>query len=126
MGKKVLMIDDSKDQTFSIEMAFNSLYEGEYEFISLQSGADCFKWLENNDAPDVIILDVQLPKMSGFEIFDKIRENTNWVDIPIIFLSGDSSRKVAKDTGEFFADGFIEKPVHVEELKEAIDKILGE
>lgn len=124
MGKKILMIDDSKDQTFSIETAFDSYYPGDYDFISLQSGAEGFKWLENNDAPDVIILDIQLPEISGFEIFDKIRANSKFVDIPIIFLSGDSIGKVIKDTGEFFADGFMEKPIEVAELKATLDKIL--
>ena len=118
-----MVVDDEKDQIFCIEKAFKVNYKDKYEFISINSANDCFNWLENNDLPDLIILDILMPKINGFEIFEKIRSNPKWADIPIIFLSGLSGIEV-KNAGEFFADAFIEKPIEIEELKAKIDEIL--
>ena len=118
-----MMVDDHEDQIYSLEIAFNELFPWEYEFISLHSGVECFKWLEHNESPDIIILDIHLPDKNGFEIFDEIRANAEWVDIPIIFLSGDSKSNTLKEVGDFFADAFIEKPVEVSEFKKIVDRL---
>jgi two-component system chemotaxis response regulator CheY len=91
----------------------------------LHSGFDCLEWLKEHDVPDTIILDIQMPEMNGFEVYDRIRENKKTAEIPVIFLSGSSSEQTIKKIGGFFADGFLEKPIHARDLKEIINSILN-
>ena len=65
-----------------------------------------------------------MPEMNGWEIHQKLKENANWKDIPIIFLTARTDR-VAKNAGGFLAEDYIEKPFKIPELKQRIDKILA-
>jgi len=95
----------------------------EYEVIPASDGAECFELLKNNVKPDVILLDIMMPKMNGWEVFDKLKENPLWKDIPIVFLTARTDN-IATDAGGFLAEDFINKPVEVGELKKRIDKVL--
>ncbi len=63
--------------------------------------------------------------MSGWEVFDRLKGNQLWKDIPIVFLTARTD-KVAENAGVILGDDFLEKPVDIEELKKRIDKILDE
>jgi DNA-binding response OmpR family regulator len=65
-----------------------------------------------------------LPDMSGWQVLEKIKENKEWSDIPIIFLTARTDI-VAKRAGGFLAEDYIEKPFEVIELKDRIDEILN-
>ena len=116
--KKVMVVDDNPDLIFSIKEAFYN----DYEIISAESGKQCLKILETK-IPDIIILDIMMPDMSGWETFNKIREKDLLKNIPIVFLTArrdDASRKA----GVFLGDDYIEKPFELNDLKKRIDKLL--
>jgi len=73
--------------------------------------------------PDVILLDIMLPEMSGWEIYNRLREREEWKDIPIIFITARTDEK-ARKIGSFLAEDFIEKPFDIRELKERIERVL--
>ncbi|MCK4348217.1 MAG: response regulator [Thermoplasmatales archaeon] len=121
--KKIMLVDDEEDQVFGIKTALEYTGGDEYEVIPARNGAECFELLKNNETPDLILLDIMMPGMSGWEVFDKLRDNPSWKDIPIVFLTARTDR-IAENAGSFLGDDFIEKPVDAEELKNRIDKVL--
>ena len=120
--KKIMMVDDEEDQTFCMKIALENSYGDEYEVIPAHSGAECFELLKNNVKPDLILLDIMMPEMNGWEVFEKLKENPLWKDIPVVFLTARTD-EVAERAGGFLGEDYIEKPVRIEELKEKIDKI---
>ena len=118
-----MLIDDEEDQIFGIKTALEKKYGDEYKVIPANNGAECFGLLNNNKLPDLIILDIMMPEMSGWQVLDKLKKNPSWKNIPVVFLTARTD-EIAKNAGEFLGDDFIEKPVMVEELKKKIDKLL--
>ena len=122
MVKKILVVDDNPDVIFSVKSGLESLTD-EYQIIGAESGKKCLELLET-ETPDLILLDIMMPDMSGWKTFDKIKENEAWRNIPIVFLTARTDR-VAKNAGSFLGEDYIEKPFEIKDLKERIDKILG-
>ncbi len=109
MGKKILVVDDEK--TIVEILRFNLIKEG-YEVYEAYDGE---KALERAAAinPDLILLDVMLPKIDGFEVCKKIRETSS---VPILMLTA-REEEVDKVLGlELGADDYITKPFSVREL----------
>ena len=121
--KKILFVDDEEDQIFSVKTGFETTYPNKYEIIGAESGKKCFELLEKNLKPDLILLDIMMPDMDGWEVFDKLRANQKYKNIPVIFLTARSD-DLAANAGAMIADDFIEKPVDIDELKTRIDKVL--
>lgn len=121
--KKIMLVDDEKDQIFSVKTGFEELYSKEYEIIPAESGKKCLELLKKNMIPDLILLDIMMPEMDGWEVFDKLRANQSWKDIPVIFLTARSDA-LAANAGSLIAEDYIEKPIEIEELKTRIDNVL--
>jgi CheY-like chemotaxis protein len=118
-----MLVDDEEDQIFCIKIALEDTYKDEYKIIPAKSGLECFELLKNNEIPDLILLDIMMPKINRLEVFDRLKHTLEWSNIPVIFLSAveDDTSKI---TANSLATDFIEKPVKTEELKYRIDKIL--
>jgi len=121
--KKILFVDDEQDQIFSVKTGFDTEYPNEYEIIGAESGKKCFELLEKNVKPDLILLDIMMPKMNGWEVFDKLSANQKYKKIPVIFLTARSDA-LATNAGAMIADDYIEKPVDINELRNRIEKVL--
>jgi CheY-like chemotaxis protein len=122
MVKNIMIVDDDSSVRYTIKNGIE-LYD-DYKVTTVESGIKCLEMLHNNQIPDLILLDVMMPEMSGWKTFDKIRENEMWRNIPIIFLTARTDR-VAKNAGGFLAEDYIEKPAKIPELKDRIDEILN-
>jgi len=122
--KKIMLVDDEQDQIFSIKTGFVEYYQNRYEIIPAENGKKCFELLEKNVIPDLILLDIKMPEMSGWEVFDKLRANQKWKNIPVIFLTARSDG-LATSAGAMIADDYIEKPIEINELKTRIDNVLN-
>ena len=101
-----LVVDDD---TSNLKMA-NRILSGENLRVScLKSGEDATKFLQEN-RPDLILLDVHMPGMNGFDTIAAIRENKETADIPVIFLTADDDSNTEKKGLEAGAMDFIKKP----------------
>ena len=120
--KRVLIVDDEPDILLTVEHGLIDLDEN-YHIVGVPCGEDCIKFLQRNQMPDVILLDIMMPEMSGWETFDKIKENSSWKQIPIVFLTGRTDR-IALNAGRFLGDDYIEKPFEIADLKKRIDALL--
>ena len=121
--KKIMIVDDDQDLIFSVTTGFETEYPNKYEIIVAENGKRCFELLEKNMKPDLILLDIMMPDMDGWEVFDKLRANQKYKKIPVVFLTARSDG-LAANAGAMIADDYIEKPVDIDELESRIDKVL--
>jgi len=124
MVKKILTVDDEQDIIYTVKHGLEKL-DPDFQVNYVDSGQKCFELLEKNEIPDLILLDIMMPDMTGWEVLKKLKENPTWEKIPIIFLTARTDR-VAEKAGGFLAEDYIEKPFKVEELKERIERVLKE
>ena len=71
--------------------------------------------------PNLIILDIHVPGSNGIEILQKLKENPMTEDIPVIVLTGDTSGRAVIDTYKSRANGFISKPLNLEQVHQVIE-----
>lgn len=122
MAKKILIVDDEVNIVISMEFL---MQQAGYE---LQIARDGDEALEKVAAfqPDLILLDVMLPKINGFEVCRRIRANPAWQSIKIFMLTA-KGREVEVTKGMALgADSYIIKPFSTKELMAEIKNILGE
>lgn len=103
--KHILIVDDNK---MNLVSAKNALAE-DYKVTAVTSGMQALKFLENNQ-PDLILLDINMPEMDGFEVMNKISAREEWSNIPIVFLTADTESETESRCLEAGAMDFIAKP----------------
>ncbi len=119
--RKIIIVDDDRDTREMLTLAFE--LEG-YEVSQAANGLRLISSL-HVDKPDLIVLDVMMSWIDGFELCRSIKKNEEFKDIPVVFLS---ARKSAEDTRrglEAGADGYFAKPVQVEELLRKVRELVG-
>ena len=121
--KKIMLVDDEKDQIFFIKTSFENLFGKDYTIVPAESGEKCFELLNKKNIPDLILLDIMMPKMNGWEVFDRLRANPEWKNIPIIFLTARTD-EFAEHAGVLIAEDYIKKPIEIKELITRIDNVL--
>lgn len=123
MQKKIMLVDDEKGVAYTVKNGLEKSYE-DCKVTCVDSGKKCIELLENNNIPDLILLDIMMPEMNGWEVAKKIQQNIEWKKIPIIFLSAVED-KTSKLIGSMISADYIEKPFNIPELKQRIDKVLN-
>lgn len=114
---KVMVVDDNPDLIFSVKKGLESLNEN-YEVIGAGGGIECINLLEK-EKPDLILLDIMMPDMDGWDVVAKIRENDNLKDIPIIFLTAKDD-EMSKSMAKFGVEDYVVKPISIQELSNKI------
>ena len=122
MMKKIMIVDDNPDCLLSVKEVLENK-DGDYKVTCVSSGIRCLKSLENNEIPDLILLDIMMPKMSGWETLKNLQENPLWKNIPVVFLTARTD-DIAENAGKFLATDYIKKPFDMDDLKRKIDNIL--
>ncbi|MCF8040424.1 MAG: response regulator [Desulfohalobiaceae bacterium] len=129
MKEKILVVDDDPDV-----MLFNRTVVEEEGYLPLtaSNGEEGLALLKN-ESPDMVILDVLMPKQSGIKMYRAVKTRESWKHIPIIILSGISKRSFLKSQEVLTEFGeqpvpepelYLEKPVEAEELAAAIREVL--
>jgi len=121
LKKKILMVDDEERVRYTVKNGLE-LVDDSFEVKTVESGKQCFQELKE-EQPDLILLDINMPEMSGWSVYEKIRGNVEWGKIPIIFLTARTDQG-AKEAGRFFGEAFMEKPVDIKELKKRIEELI--
>ncbi|MCH2208054.1 MAG: response regulator [Lentisphaerales bacterium] len=111
-GSKILIVDD---QPLSIKLMEALLNQKGFVTTSANNGMDALKYLEEN-TPDLVMLDVMMPGMSGFEVSMKMRENSNTADIPIIFVTARDDADTISKCFEAGGNDYAAKPLRIYEL----------
>jgi DNA-binding response OmpR family regulator len=122
MKKKIMIVDDEPDVSFTVEF---TLGDEDFDFISVENGEKCLELLENLDnKPDLILLDMMMPGISGLGVFNKLKENPSLKDIPVIFLTAKVDYN-SENLDLKLGDDYIEKPYDPVDLKERVLRVLN-
>ena len=119
--KKIMVVDNEPD---IVDLTRTVLEIGGYQVLTAYSGEECLRRLEKEKI-DLVLLDIMMPGMSGWDVFNKINKKSN--EIKVAFMSvleiSDKRKQVLLDEG--LAD-YIMKPFDKETLLNRVDKILTE
>lgn len=117
-GLHILCIDDSKSQL----ALYRSQLEGLYKVTAAETYEESVACL-TAFRPDLIILDMEMPKVSGLEFLDILRFTPNYAQIPVVIVSGDSDPSHVKEAFRRGAEDYVRKPYDAEELLLRIDRL---
>jgi len=108
----VLIIDDEISIRKLLEFYLNRFFT----VITKNNGEDACRWLEDGNRPDVIVADLNMPKMDGYELMDKIRGSSEYDKTPVMILSANESSNDRIRCFKAGADDYVIKPFNPEEL----------
>ena len=105
MKKIILIVDDDRLTLATAQ----KLLEGEYKVVAVNSGSQAYKYLERH-TPDLILLDINMPEIGGFEVMETLQKDPRWKKIPVIFLTADRSAETEIECFRVGANDYISKP----------------
>ena len=119
--KKILLVDDDRDFTKIIKLNLEA--GGEYQVAVENRGARVCS-VASELKPDLILLDISMPDKDGFEVLKELREDSDTKLLPIVMLTGLDEEKTRRKSMALYGEGYITKPVSIEELKAKIEDVL--
>lgn len=120
LNKKILIADDDSNIRVIVQMEFEALG---YEVILAEDGEDALNKIFN-EKPDLILLDVMMPKKDGYDVCHQLKNDPQYRDIPIVMLTAKTQKEDKYWGREVGADEYITKPFDPEELEGIVDRIL--
>jgi len=120
---RILLIDDEEDFGFFVKL--NLEKTGRFEVTTTTSGSKGII-LASKELPDLILLDIIMPELSGGHVAEQLLENPETANIPVLFITAIASRtQVQSQHGTIGGRSFIGKPVTPEELMARIDRLFA-
>lgn len=118
-GRKALVVEDNPNER---ELLAGFLRVCGYEVDTVQDGIDAMLYLEKYGAPDVVLLDMQMPRMDGPKTIDMIRSNPKYAGLKIFAVSGSERTAMGVGFGEGGVNGWFEKPLKPARFAEELQK----
>ena len=120
-GKKVLIVDDEATSRKMVEVALESL---EYDLLFAADGKAALKAARDH-LPDLILMDVELPGMNGYEAARRIRQQELTRDIPIVIITSRAGVRHQEKATSLGANDYLVKPYHEQELVDRVERSLA-
>jgi len=124
---KILIADDEQA---CIDFVRETFADTDYKVVAAMDGERALQ-MAQQESPDVIILDVQMPKRSGFEVFADLRADEKLAAVPVIMLTAVTQRTGLKfsggDMGEYMGsqpEAYVDKPIEPVVLKQTVNRLL--
>lgn len=118
--KTILVVDDS---TTNVVLLDAILSEKGYKIIKALSAMEAYTCIEKS-LPDLILLDLLMPQINGFDFLKKIKGDIHTQNIPVIVISAVTNPDDIRLTKNLGAAEFVEKPINIQNLKEMVEKML--
>ena len=118
---RILIADDNQDLAKIMRVVLN---DAGFEVHAVYSGKDALDWLAGN-TPDVLILDLMMPDVSGFTILRQLRASENPNPLPVIVLTARSDPEARTESQSAGANAFITKPINSKALVEHVRQALA-
>ncbi len=126
MSKKtILLVEDNQDDIDLTKRAFNkSKYSGDIKLEVATDGVEAFEYFnDGNEKPFLVLLDLNLPRINGFQVIKKLKNDEILKFIPIIILTSSREKKDMIKSYKLGANGYIQKPIEFKDFIEMIQKI---
>ncbi|HWB93181.1 MAG TPA: response regulator [Puia sp.] len=122
MNRKFLLADDDTDDASLFCEALAAIASA-IECHTAENGLELFELLSNQDKPDLIFLDINMPIMDGWECLKKLKDSSNYRTIPIIMYSTSSAKKDIDMAYRLGASLFVTKPEDFKELSSILEVV---
>ena len=122
MPARVLLVDDN---TTNLQVLFQALSPEGYELLIAQSGEQALESAREG-SPQLILLDVKMPGIDGFETLRRLRADEETAGIPVVFLSAHANVESIEEGKALGAQGYFTKPFQFDEILAKVKEILGE
>jgi CheY-like chemotaxis protein len=116
--RTVLVVDDELPVR---EVLGRFLRQAGYQVNSASDGKEALEFIERGDLPDLIVLDLMMPVMSGFEVLNVLRANPSWAKIPVIVLTATMGFSAER----LLVDATLQKPFEMVDVQAAIHVALA-
>lgn len=122
MARLVLVVEDNAPNRYLITYL---LEKSGYELEVAEDGAQALALLEER-TPDLILMDMQLPKLDGYEATRRIKADPRFRDVPLVAITAHSTPRDRQRAVTAGADEFVSKPVHADGLLALVSRLTGE
>ncbi len=122
-GRNVLVVDDNPLNTFALG---NYLEHAEMNVQIAENGLQAIEAIKNNNDIDIVLMDVMMPEMDGYEAISKLKEIGNKPNMPIIAVTAKAMKGDREKCLEAGATDYISKPLNLQELLEKMVKALNQ
>jgi len=121
MGYKLLVVDDEQE---IVELLRDKLSKAGYEVAVAYDGEEALVKVAS-EKPDIILLDLKLPKLDGFEVIKRVREKQKEKWIPIIVVSANTDIEALKQCYGLEADHYLTKPCDMEKVVRGVETMIS-
>lgn len=118
--KEILIIDDEP----IMRKLLGQILKERYRVVTLENGREALEWMYSGNIPDLVVADLNMPEIDGFEYIKRIRESGFYYDVPLIVLSGEESSSERIKCLKLGANDYLIKPFNPEELSLRIDNLI--
>jgi len=118
---KILLVEDNPADIRLTEEAFKQ-FRIHNKLHIVRDGEEALEYLYNKKNPDIILLDLNLPKMNGVEVLKEIKQNEKLKHIPVIILTTSNNDDDIYNSYKNYASAYITKPVSMKDFIKAIEK----
>ncbi len=116
--RKILVVDDEPD---TLQLLARRIQSAGYRVITASDGMEALN-LARKENPDLVVLDLMLPKMDGYKVCSFLKFDERWKSIPIVLLTARANAEDRTKAAEVKADHFLTKPCDLRELMEIVDR----
>jgi len=120
--KKILLVEDEPYQVMMVKFRLEA---NNFDFIAAGDGEEGLK-KAYEEKPDLILLDLFMPKIDGYEVCRRLKRNPKTKDIPIIFFTASAGQDIKEKYTDYGANDYIVKPFESAELLAKINTLLAE
>ena len=123
--KLILLVEDNPDDEF---LTRDALRTGgvQHDVVVARDGAEAVEWIfsgKDSRTPDLVLLDLKLPKMSGFDVLERIRANAETSRLPVVILTSSSEHGDIHRSYATGANSYVRKPVNFAEFVRAVQAL---
>ncbi len=123
MSKKILIVDDEVNMRMLLKEALEEFEDKGVELLVAENGSDAIESIRT-EKPDLVILDVMMPGMDGFDVCNTIKNELGMKDVYVLILSADGQEFNKQKSNDVGTDGFMTKPFDPDEIAEKVAQIL--
>ncbi len=120
MKETILIVDDHD----SVRLILGNILVKQYNVVTKSDGIEAFGWLHRGNEPDLIVLDMVMPRLHGMTFLSNIKSSGLFSHIPVIVLTGNENKEFEMQVRTMGASGFIRKPFKPDNLRETIANTL--
>jgi len=120
--KKILIIDDDEEICKLVKAGLER--NGDFGVIYATNGKEGLR-IAQAEKPHLVLLDVRMPEMDGFEVLRKIKEDKEIAGIPVVMLTASDDERHKNEAAHSYGEGYLIKPVELKDIKSTIKSVLG-